>query len=75
MNQRKANEPGPGDPTPEEIRAACRGIQREWSDRERLVRAGYEQVMAANHGRMPAYTVPYVTILLPQRIRRSIESE
>jgi hypothetical protein len=32
--------PEPNDPTPEDIRAGCRRIQREWSPRERQKRAG-----------------------------------
>lgn len=42
-------------PSPEEIRRRCLEIQKEWSPRERVKRAGY-------HGRLSTWAPPVVSV-------------
>jgi hypothetical protein len=42
-------------PSPEEIRRRCLEIQKEWSPRERIKRAGY-------HGRLSTWSPPVVSV-------------
>lgn len=41
-------EPGPGDPTPEEVRAACEQIQTTWDEVTRQARTTYPEVEPVN---------------------------